>query len=424
VRLSADRVTAAHILLRVERGAFSSRLLSGETPPAARVRVLEVLRWLRALDAVLQPVCRRPLAHLDPEVRVSLRLGLVEAMRLGMAPALATDGSVRLVRRLGRSSASGMVNAVLRKAVAAWPATFERSSIDVRLSHPRWIFDRWRRNFGDEASAKSMASAQEPAVTWVWFLDDTAEGRLVSEGLELERHPWCQGAYAVPRNPSALIREVIGGTAYAQDPSSQLVAHMALELMDGGSSFLDLCSAPGGKTAFLLRHGSWRRTAAAELRLSRARLVSTLLADLGAAPVVVSDARFPPFMPRGWDLVLLDAPCTGTGTFRRHPEIKWRLRPGAVAEMADLQRGLVRAARDLVAPGGVLLYATCSVEPEENEDVIATLGDEFEGVGLEAHVPGGCPWRTTGSGGVRILPHDTGDGFTIHAARRLGAAEG
>ncbi len=420
MNLSADRLTAAHLLLRVERGAFSSRVLTGETPTAVRVRVLEVLRWLRALDAVLQPLCRRPIADLDPEVRVVLRLGLAEAMRLGVPPALATDASVRLVRRLGCSSASGMVNAVLRKAVQKWPDTLERSSVDVTFSHPWWIYDRWLKNFGEPEAVASMASAQERASTWVWFLDDSVRERLAAGGLGLSAHPWCPGAWSAPGAPGTLVQEVVAGTAYAQDPSSQLVARTAHELAGGQGVFLDLCAAPGGKTALLVQLGSWRLAVAADLHPTRAGLARGLLDRAGAASVVVADAGRPPFAPGRWDLVLLDAPCTGTGTFRRHPELKWKLRPSSVAEMADLQRGLLRSALDLVVPGGVLLYATCSVEPEENEGVVAELAGGFEAVDLAKAIPEGAPWRPTAAGGARILPNPDGDGFTMHAIRRVG----
>jgi 16S rRNA (cytosine967-C5)-methyltransferase len=312
-----------------------------------------------------------------------------------------------------------MVNAVLRKAVMKWPATLERSSVDVRLAHPWWIYDRWSRRFGDDACITSMASAQEPAVTWVWFLDEAARDRLQGEGVELEQHPWCPGAVSAPGNPAALIREVISGTAYAQDPSSLLVARVGLDLVGSGGSFVDLCAAPGGKAAFLMRRGSWSRAAVAELRPSRARLVSALLQNSGPSPVVVADAKHPPFAPGGWHFVLLDAPCSGTGTFRRHPEIKWRLQPESVAELAGLQRELFRSALDLVAPGGVLLYATCSVESEENEGVVDGIDGGFEVVDLSALMPESAPWRSTGAGGARILPNANGDGFTMHTVRRV-----
>ncbi len=420
MKLSADRLAAAHLLLRVERGAFSSRLLTGATPLAARVRVLEVLRWLRSLDAVLQPLSRRPIANLDPEVRVALRLGLIETMRLGVAPALATDGAVNLVKRLGCSSASGMVNAVLRKAVQSWSGVLERSTVDVQLSHPWWIFDRWSLSFGHDDAVRCMASAQERAVTWVWFPDEATREGLGEEGLELEAHPWCPGAWSAPRDPGRLVREVTAGAAYAQDPSSQLVARAALGLTRGGGSFVDLCAAPGGKTALVVRHGTWGRVAACDIRPTRARMVRGLLGHVDVVSVVVADAKCPPFEPRGWDLVLLDAPCTGTGTFRRHPELKWRLSQASVTEMPSLQRQLLLSAIDLAAPGGAVVYSTCSVEPEENEGVVAELPDGVELEDVSRVLPAGVPWRSTAAGGARILPNPDGDGFTLHAIRRAG----
>ena len=419
MRLSADRLTAARMLVRVEEGAFSSRILSGGGEPAVRVRVLEVLRSMRALDAVLQPRCRRKLRKLDPEVRAAMRIGLVETVRLDFPPELATDGAVRLVRRLGRSSASSMVNAVLRKATADWREVLERSPIGVRLSHPEWLCRRWAEVFGDEASEIAMASAQEPAVTWVWFFDGEGRQKLTRKGVELASHPWCPGAWTAPEDVKSLIEMVSSGVAYAQDPSSQMVAHIARSIASAERRVLDLCAAPGGKTALMLHLGHSERAVAADLRLNRVRLMRPAVARAGGCTIVAADAKNPPFAPGGWDLVLLDAPCTGTGTFRRHPELKWRLVPESIGELAEIQHTMLTAGLDLVAPGGALLYTTCSVEPEENEGVVADLPDGFEVESLESHLPIGVPWIPTSAGGIRILPNPDGDGFTMHAVRRV-----
>jgi 16S rRNA (cytosine967-C5)-methyltransferase len=406
------------MLMRVEEGAFSSRLLSGGGSPAARVRVLEVLRSMRALDAVLQPRCRRKLRKLDPEVRAAMRIGLAETVRLDFPPELATDGAVRLVRRLGCSSASSMVNAVLRKATADWREVLESSSIDVRLSHPEWLCRRWTGAFGPKATEIAMASAQEPAVTWAWFFDEEGRQMLARKGVELVSHPWCPGAWTAPADVKRLVEMVSSGAAYAQDPSSQMVAHIARSIGSAERSFLDLCAAPGGKAALMLHLGRWERAAAADLRLNRARLMRPALSQAGECSLMAADATNPPFAPCTWDLVLLDAPCTGTGTFRRHPELKWRLVPESIRELAGLQREMLAAGLDLVAPGGALLYATCSVEPEENEGVVAELPGGFVVESLEAHLPAGVPWIPTSAGGIRILPNPDGDGFTMHAVRR------
>ncbi|MBT8247617.1 MAG: RsmB/NOP family class I SAM-dependent RNA methyltransferase, partial [Acidimicrobiia bacterium] len=405
MRLSADRLTAARLLIRVEDGAFSSRLLSGGVAPAARVRVLEVLRSLRAIDAVLAKSCRRKIDKLDPEVRAALRIGLAENMYLDVPAPLATDGAVWLVRRLGRSSAASMANAVLRKATSNWRGVLEQSSDDIRLSHPKWLFRRWQESFGGQAAVDAMESAQKPAVTWVWFFDRRGHHRLADEGIALEPHPWCSGAWTAPNNAGRLIMEVQEGAAYAQDPSSQLVAHMAFSLAPRPGSLLDLCAAPGGKSALMLRLGEWRRCAASDLRFNRARLMLPLVERAGGCPVVVADAMQPPYPENSWDLVLLDGPCTGTGTFRRHPELKWRLDSQSILDLVVKQHDMLAAAVRLVKPGGTVLYTTCSIEPEENEGVVAGLPAELEVQSLEPHVPAGVPWIRTSAGGIRILPN-------------------
>ena len=419
MKLSADRLTAARLLMRVEKGAFSSRLFAGGgVAPAARVRVLEVLRWLRALDVVLNLRCRRDLASLDAEVRAALRIGLVEVVRFGLPPALATDGAVRLTRRLGKTSASGMVNAVLRKAAAEWRETLAKSTVDVQFSHPSWLFNRWSENFGEEAVEQCMAAAQERAVTWAWFFDDLGPEELRLNGVVLEAHPWCPGAWSAPADAPRLVEAVRKGSAYAQDPSSQLVAHVAAAKAGDNDRVLDLCAAPGGKSALMLQIARWRRAAAADLQPTRARLMRGTLERAGDCAVIAADARCPPFAAGDWDLVLLDAPCTGTGTFRRHPELKWRLRADSVKELASKQRELLLSGLELVAPGGVLLYATCSVEPEENEGVVADLPSGFEHEDLASSLPEGAPWIPTSAAGARILPNPDGDGFTMHLIRR------
>ncbi len=418
MRLSADRLTAARTLMRVEQGAFSSRLLASGGSPAVRVRVLETLRWLAALDAALAPHCRRDLDTLDPEVRAVLRLGLVEAMRLNVAPELATDGAVRLIRRMGCSSAAGMVNAVLRKAVAQWPQTIDSSGPSIRLSHPEWLGLRWVKNFGVEAAESAMESALRPAKTWVWFFDEENRHRLEGEGVALEPHPWCPDAWTAPSQAPLLVKVVANGGAYAQDPSSQIVAHAARALACEGARAVDLCAAPGGKSALMLRLGGWDCLVAADLQLKRARLIKPTLARVGEAMIAAADATRTPFAASSWDLILLDAPCSGTGTFRRHPELKWRLQPGSLNEIAANQRRLLNAALELAVPEGVVLYSTCSVEPEENEGVVADLPSGFAVEDLSPYLPEGVPWIPTEAGGARILPNADGDGFTLHAIRR------
>lgn len=409
------------MLVRVEGGAFASRLLERVRERGVRARVLGVLRWLRRLDEALGALTRRPLEKLDPEVRAVMRLGLYEATGLGVPAPVATDAAVRLVRQLGKGSAAGMVNAVLRRARERWQRIDRSASPDLRLSHPRWLFERWCSAFGEEVAVRVMEVDQEPADMWVWWASEDAARRPKDGGRSLTPHPWCPGAWTARADAPLLARAVSNGEAYAQDPSSQLVAHIAAALggAAGAATMLDLCAAPGGKTALAVRLRRWETAAAGDLRLSRLRILGATLARLGGAVLAaVADAAHPPFAPRTWDVVVLDAPCSGTGTLRRHPELRWRLVPDAIATLASHQARMVAAARELVAPGGFLLYSTCSVEPEENESLFAGVPPGWAVEPLEPLLPPGAPVVATRAGGVTIVPSPVNDGFSLHAIRR------
>jgi len=361
----------------------------------------------------LAPFLKRPLARLDPEVRAVLRVGVFEVWQLGVPAPVATDSMIRLTRRLGKSSAAGMVNAVLRRAVVVEDGA--NASPDLRWSHPEWLWRRWAESFGVEAAEGAMAAAQEPAPPWVWFVDDQSKADTEERSVLLESHLWCPGAWTAAEGRSELMAQVPRGVAVVQDPSSQMVARIAVSVVDGRGSAADLCAAPGGKTALMRKLGRWNDLVACDRSPPKALRLSDRLAGL---LVMVADASRPALAVGGWDLVLLDAPCSGTGTFRRHPELKWRLTSEAIADAAVLQRPMIDAAIDLLAPGGVLVYATCSVEPEENEAHFENLPNGVDPVALDDHLPAGLPWTETDAGGVRILPHEYGDGFTVHAVRR------
>jgi 16S rRNA (cytosine967-C5)-methyltransferase len=415
---SDDRLRAARLLIRVDDGAFASRLLDRDASPGVRSRVLGVARWQRALDHVLQPMIKKPLDRLDPEVRAVLRLGRFEAAHQGVPAPVATDEMVRLIRRLGKASAAGLVNAVLRKAAVTGEVALENVPPDVRWSHPEWLWRRWRAGFGAGAAERAMAAAQAPAPPWVWFADPREASELESRGVVFEPHPWCPDTCTTTAGTAELMAAVGRGAAVVQDPSSQLVARLAVGLAGGRGRAVDLCAAPGGKTALMVGLGEWTGFAAGDLNLGRVGRLKGRLEGFGRCAVAAADATRPAWLPAAWDLVLLDAPCSGSGTLRRHPEIKGRLNLQAVTKAAARQREMVAAALELVATGGVLLYATCSVEPEENEALFDELPRGFDRVGFDGLLPAGLPWITTKAGGVRILPHECGDGFTVHALGR------
>ncbi|HHQ47448.1 MAG TPA: hypothetical protein ENK19_01015, partial [Acidobacteria bacterium] len=289
---SADRAAAVRALLRTERGAFASRLL-GRAAPGVRARVLEVLRWQRRIDETLAGQLDRPLDRLDPEVRAVLRLGLAEAETMGVPPAVAVDGAVHLVRRLGKGSAAGLVNAVLRRAVRSWDALDrDGGPPDLVLSHPAWLWRRWLARFGLEAVA-SMRADQTPAPVWAWWLDEDALEELKGQNAWVKPHPWCPGAWTAPG--PVLPREAAAGRAYIQDPASQLAAHLAASFAGGERATLAaLCAAPGGKVALAARHARWARLVAGDLHPGRARHLAFLLGRVTDAPVAVWDAARPP----------------------------------------------------------------------------------------------------------------------------------
>ncbi len=414
---SADRLKAASLLVRVEGGAFASRLLGDVSAPGVRTRVLGALRLLRPLDGAIEAASRRKSVSLDPEVRAVLRLGLYEIEGLGIPAAVAGDGAVRLIRRMGRPKASGLVNAVMRRAPGHWDRLIRDGDGAFRCSHPDWLWRRWTQAFGPEAAEAAMSGAQHPAPLWVWFTDDEVCDRLTGQGIELHEHPWMPGAWRAVG--SDLVGSLRAGDAYAQDPASQLVAWLTAALNPGGGEVIDLCAAPGGKTARTVRDGAWSVAVAADLSLGRLRLAGRVFEKCAPAVFqVVQDAIRPAVVEARWDAVVLDAPCTGTGTLRRHPELRYRLRPENIGDRAALQAKLLEGALDLVAPGGLLLYSTCSVEPEENEDHFERIPQGFGVVDLESSLPEGTPAITTSAGGIRLLPQESCDGFTVHALRR------
>jgi 16S rRNA (cytosine967-C5)-methyltransferase len=249
----------------------------------------------------------------------------------------------------------------------------------------------------------------------VWFDSPESRTAVESSSIDLQSHPWCPGAWTTTASTSELLRRVADGGVVIQDPSSQIVARIADHAAAGRRHAVDLCAAPGGKTALLRRLGDWNLLVAAELNPAKA---GRLRGRLKQTPVIVGDASRPPLERDTWDLVLLDAPCSGSGTFRRHPELKWRLTSRSITESAHLQRPMIEACFGLLAPGGVLVYATCSVEPEENEAHFNELPAGHELVPPDPLLPAGLPWIDTKAGGARILPHEHGDGFTVHLLRR------
>ena len=410
---SADpRRRAATALARVDaEGAHAARLL-GEATPFERELVLGALRWQRCLDHLLAARSRTPLDALDPSVRACLRAGAYEAQRMDTPAPVAVAEAVRVTRLLA-PRATGLVNAVLRRVAAApWPGDDPAATPGLRFSHPDWLVARWTTRLGDGLLAALAADQQPAPLHLLRSAGDPAA--LAAAGVVLEPHPWSAEIAVVRAGAQAAVRALRSGDAYAMDASAALIATLLPEV-DG--PIADLAAAPGGKSLVLAGGPHYAVHLAADRHLGRVAMMRRTFARLDRPPTCfAADAGASPLAPGSCAAVVLDAPCSGTGTLRRHPEIRWRLHPDDILQLQAVQRRLAAAAAALVAPGGFLLYSTCSIETEENDDVIASL--PLEPVPLTERLPGGVLHLALTSGGVLIPPTADGDGFTVHLLRR------
>ena len=412
---SADpRSQAVTVLARVEvQSAYAARLL-GDASPAVREMVMGALRWQLTLDHLLERHLRQPIAALDPRVRAALRVGLYEARRMRTPAPVAVAEAVRLTKA-NVPRAAGLVNAVLRRAVGeTWPGAGDPAvPLFIRHSHPAWLVERWLSLLGEQATVVALAADQEIAPLYLLAAVSRLD-ELAAAGCEVSPHPVVDGVVAVKAGTGAAVAALQAGRAYAIDPTAVAVARL-LPSVSGPT--VDLAAAPGGKSLVLASERPQLRLLAADRNIGRTVLMRRNLTLATASPVVaVADAAAPPLRPGSFGAVLVDAPCSGTGTLRRHPEIRWRLRPGDLASLSAGQRRMAAAAAELVAPGGFLLYSTCSLEPEENADVVAGL--PLDVLPLAERLPAGLARVELASGGVVIPPGAAGDGFTVHLLRR------
>jgi 16S rRNA (cytosine967-C5)-methyltransferase len=392
--ISPARVAAFNILQQVENGAFSSVLLALEEPqlqPLDRSLchelVLGVLRWQLFLDKILEHFSKRRVESLDAAVRIALRLGLYQLRFLTRVPAsAAVNESVSLVRAARLSSATAFVNAVLRRAVRepqydpAAEISDPLEKIAVQTSHPFWLIERWANQFGlEEAEAFSRANNTAPPTAFrvVGFRAKQSDvlSKLSAAGAVLKSSDIVKEAWRVSGATSLLREMSAAGEVYLQDEASQLAAD-ALEVSNG-DWVLDLCAAPGGKTTLMAeRAGGYAGIVAADRSATRlGTVMATTLLHMfeNIDPVQLDATEQLPFAPGIFNKVLVDAPCSGTGTLRANPEIRWRLVPSDFADLAQQQKRILSRAVDVLQPGGRLVYSTCSVEREENEGVIEAI---------------------------------------------------
>ena len=376
-----DRERALNLLQRIEReDLYASLLLLGESG-FVRTLVLGVLRWRSRLDFVIEHYAQRALKKLDPPVVDALRIGVYQLLFMDVPAYAAVSETVDLAPKRAR----GFVNAVLRKA----SKPVEPPDVATRTAHPKWLLDRWSKVFGEERAAKIAAANQE--LSYPDVLSLTGGIPPESESSKLAPDVW-----KLRGSSAELDREQF----YPMDEGSAVIAAIARAC---GDQILDLAAAPGGKTIYMRHQGA--HVVANDVSPTRLR---PLIARGERA--VVSDGRRPPFKHQ-FEVVLLDAPCSATGTIRKNPEIKWRLRESDLAGFARLQRELLASAMGLAAK--YVVYSTCSLEPEENDAIVEGLDRadvaEFAPEGARKWVENGV---------LRLTPESGADGFTCFVLKR------
>jgi 16S rRNA (cytosine967-C5)-methyltransferase len=414
-------LSAARVLVTVARHGRALPAALRQVPPSQRPWVQEmsfgVLRWFLRLEAMLRPLLARPLRPRDADLHMLLLVGLYELEMLSRPPHAVVDESVRSAGRSGRPWARGLVNAVLRgwlrRRGEILPAL--EDDPEARTAHPAWLVERLRAAWPDDWARICEAGNARPPMTLRVNLGRTTRAayreRLAAAGLRSRPVAGVETALVLERPvPVDRLPGFAEGLVSVQDAAAQLAA-LILDPRPG-QRVLDACAAPGGKTGHLLEQTPEIELLALDREPARLRQVDETLRRLGLTAAVgaadaAATARW--WDGRPFDRVLLDAPCSATGIVRRQPDVKLHRAPEQIPGLAARQRALLEALWPTVAPGGRLLYATCSVLPEENAEQIAAF--------LAAHpearpVPFAAGPVRAADGTVQILPgeHDM-DGF-------------
>lgn len=425
-----EREQALDILTRVEReNAFAAPLIestvsAGRDRQFVRALVLGVLRWRSLLDEWIVQRSGRPLKKLDRSTVDILRIGLFQLVFSEVEAHAAVNETVKLAsRRAARSK--GLVNAVLRQAIRNGlryepnAGASDVASVARQTAHPLWLVERWTRQFGLERAAAICQANQQHS-----FPDllvnirksdvNEVEALLAARGYSSRRGTFMEQMVSLDRGTADVQDEIGSGVVYPMDEGSALVASLVTRTAE---TVWDAAAAPGGKSLVLELLG--HRVLSSDLSIARLQPLRRSSRAFGAkrAWLVVADAAHAPLRMQP-DAVLLDAPCSATGTIRRNPEIKWRLQEKDLAQFAALQLRLLHEA--LRVAKSEVVYSTCSLEKEENDDVVAEAlrtHDGYEPVDATAGASASLQ-RWTEGGVLRLTPESGCDGFTVHKLRR------
>jgi len=395
-----------------------------------RELVYGMLRRRAWLDALLETRIRGGFSRIEPDVHDLLRLGAYQLLYMRSVPAYAAIAqTVELAKRRHGVGPGRLANAVLRRldrethGAASLSVELPTDPVDalaVTESHPRWLVARWVARWGEEETRQLLRSnnTEPPLVARpVHAVREQVEAMLEAAGVEVADAPLVADSIVLASPVSALteLGAFRQGLFHLQDPASTLVTKYAD--IPEGAVVADVCAAPGGKSVELSRRAS--AVFASDLSAARLRRVieNTRRMELPQVHPYVADARKPAI--RAADVVLVDAPCTGTGTFRRHPDARWRVKPSDLAVMGAIQREILRSASAVVPVGGLLVYGTCSLETEENDAQVERFLQENRNWRLEPPAEGSVPASVLDAGRLRVLPHRHGaDGAFAARLRR------
>jgi 16S rRNA (cytosine967-C5)-methyltransferase len=395
-----------------------------------RELVYGMLRRRSRIDAFLDQRVRGGMVRLDADLLDLLRLGAAQLLFMESVPAYAAIAqTVELAKRRHGIGASKLTNAVLRRLdrerdALQLPRTNDPvDTLSLEWSHPRWLVARWISRWGVADTQRLLVAnnREAPLIARPYHaVREQVEAMLEAAGVHVDEAPLARDSMVLSSPVSSLteLGPFRQGLFHLQDPASTLVTQYAA--VPAGAIVADLCAAPGGKSVELSRQAG--AVFASDLSIGRLQRVieNAHRLEIPALYSYVADARMPAIRPV--DVALVDAPCTGTGTFRRHPDARWRLKISDVAVMAALQRGILKSAADAVKPGGLLVYSTCSLEPEENDEQVRLFLDRNPGWELEPPPEGAVPAAALDNGLLRVLPQMHGTDGSFAARLRRSAA--